>query len=80
MTHLLWSVVALTIAITPSQAADLAELSGIFNGHYACFVVHDVSRNKTIRWNPDRCSQRFTPCSTFKIPNALIALETGVAK
>ena len=39
----------------------------------------DASGEKWLRYNPDLCSKRFSPCSTFKIPNSLIALETGVA-
>lgn len=33
----------------------------------------------SVRWNPDRAARRMPPASTFKIPNAAIALETGVA-
>ncbi len=29
-------------------------------------------------WNPARAAERVSPCSTFKIPHALIALELGV--
>lgn len=43
-----------------------------------CFVLYDKKENKFIRYNPKRCAKRFTPASTFKIPNSLIALETGV--
>ncbi|MGI9140377.1 MAG: hypothetical protein ACR2GJ_04635 [Gemmatimonadaceae bacterium] len=32
-----------------------------------------------VRHNPERAAQRSIPASTFKIPNTLIALETGVA-
>ena len=31
------------------------------------------------RWNAARADQRFAPCSTFKIPNTAILLETGAA-
>lgn len=30
------------------------------------------------RHDPHRAAQRFSPCSTFKIPNALIGLDSGV--
>jgi beta-lactamase class D len=42
------------------------------------FVLFDVNHNKVIRYNPERCAERFIPASTFKILNTLIALETGV--
>jgi beta-lactamase class D len=41
-------------------------------------VLLDVSGNQLLRYNPQRCGTRFSPCSTFKIPNSLIGLETGV--
>ncbi len=31
-----------------------------------------------LREGGDQCAERFSPCSTFKIPNALIGLQTGV--
>ncbi|MGH9721377.1 MAG: DUF6454 family protein [Bryobacteraceae bacterium] len=40
------------------------------------FVLLDHSAQLTVQ-NPERARRRFTPCSTFKIPNSLIALETG---
>ena len=42
-------------------------------------MLYDSSADIYLRYNPKGCSERFSPCSTFKIPNTLIALETGVA-
>lgn len=44
------------------------------------FVLYDPAKQKYIYCNKDRCAIRFTPASTFKIPNTLIALETGVLR
>ncbi|MFI5135508.1 MAG: class D beta-lactamase [Chitinophagales bacterium] len=41
-----------------------------------CIEIYDLKNSKFIDYNPDRCSQRFIPASTFKICNSLIALET----
>ena len=41
-----------------------------------CIEIYDLQHSKFIDYNPDRCSQRFIPASTFKICNSLIALET----
>lgn len=49
-----------------------------FKGYDGCFALLDVDTGKWIRWNEKRCAQRFSPCSTFKIPNSLIGLEAGV--
>ena len=47
------------------------------------FVLFDpgAGRNppgRTSRYNPDRAAERLVPASTFKLYNALVALETGV--
>jgi beta-lactamase class D len=41
------------------------------------FVVRDAATSKTTGIEPERARKRFVPASTFKIPNSLIALETG---
>ena len=43
------------------------------------FIVFDPGRDRLLVHNPDRSKQRFIPASTYKIPNSIIALETGVA-
>ncbi len=45
-----------------------------------CFVLYDQSNDLTIRYNPEKCDKQYTPASTFKIPNAVIALEEKVIK
>jgi beta-lactamase class D len=54
------------------------ELSPFFEGYQGCFVLLDVAKDEYVRYIPERCAQRLSPCSTFKIPNSLIGLETGV--
>jgi beta-lactamase class D len=54
------------------------ELEKYFQGFNGAFVLYDLNNNRYIRYNPDRCAERLLPASTFKIMNALIALETGV--
>lgn len=51
-----------------------------FEGYYGTLVIYDVNKNEYITINPERAALRFTPASTFKIPNSLIGLETGVIK
>ena len=43
-----------------------------------CFVMLDVRNNKYTQFNPERVRERYSPASTFKIFNSLVALETGV--
>ncbi len=46
----------------------------------ACFMLRDHVHESVHYYNKDRCLQRFTPASTFKIFNSLVALETGIAQ
>jgi beta-lactamase class D len=46
----------------------------------ARFVLHDLRSGRYVRHNPSRCRERFSPKSTFKIPNSLIGLEAGVIR
>jgi beta-lactamase class D len=55
------------------------DLSEFFGGHGGCFVLYDSQADSYIRYNPKGCAERFSPCSTFKIANSLIALDTGVS-
>jgi beta-lactamase class D/lysophospholipase L1-like esterase len=55
------------------------DLSSHFGNYSGAFVLLNASTGEHIRYNPDLCSKRMSPCSTFKIPNSLIALETCVA-
>jgi beta-lactamase class D len=71
-------IVGLLVWIVAS--AITANLGEHFKGYDGCFALLDVDTGKWERFNEKRCAQRFSPCSTFKIPNSLIALETGAVK
>jgi beta-lactamase class D len=53
--------------------ADLFQKAGV-NG---TLVVYNVTAGTLGGYNRDRAEQRFTPASTFKIPNTLIGLSVG---
>jgi beta-lactamase class D len=53
-------------------------VAGLLDGFDGCFVLHDSVDDRFLVHNPERCARPFPPCSTFKIPNSLIALELGV--
>ena len=44
----------------------------------SCVVIYDVAAATYWRSDAIACGTRLSPASTFKIPHALIALETGV--
>lgn len=55
------------------SAAIIAEA-----GQRGTFVLYDVTAEKLSASDAVLARERRSPCSTFKIPNTLIALETGV--
>ncbi len=42
------------------------------------FSLYNLKSNTYILWNESQFDSLYTPASTFKIPNSLFALETGV--
>src|SRR6187455_3197437 len=46
--------------------------------HPGCFLLEDVDTHERVVVGGDECAVSTIPCSTFKIPHAIIALETGV--
>ncbi|HYY58514.1 MAG TPA: penicillin-binding transpeptidase domain-containing protein [Pyrinomonadaceae bacterium] len=63
-----------------SVAEQQQDLSPYFKDTEGCFVLYDLKRDRYTRYNEARCRVRFNPKSTFKIPNSLIGLETGVIR
>lgn len=55
-------------------------LSKIFSGYDAAFVLFDTKSKQYFRYNPSLCKERLSPCSTFKIFNSLVGLETEIVK
>jgi beta-lactamase class D len=60
----------------PTPRPDLASYFKPFPA--GAFVLYDLKRNSYTRYDEARCRERFSPFSTFKIPNSLIGLDTGV--
>ncbi len=73
---LLLSIFQSTLAADTSKERDLSAEFGSYSG---AFVLYDGAQQRWLRYQPEECRVRTTPCSTFKVCNALIALETGVA-
>jgi beta-lactamase class D len=72
------------LAFNTGAAQKVTEMD--FKSHFdkfgvdGCFVLYNQKENEFIRYNPGLCDTGYLPASTFKIPNALIALEEGVIK
>src|SRR5690606_1029147 len=66
----------------PPASADAVEepdLGRFFGEVTGAFVLLDAQTGRVVRHDAERARTRFLPASTYKIPNTLIALETGVA-
>lgn len=70
-----------TPEITPTPLTVRTDLEKYFKEYNVdgAFVLYDLNAGRYIRYNPKRCAEGFLPASTYKIVNALIALETGIA-
>lgn len=68
-------------ACTEQQKNSKLELDDLYEKHgvKGCFLLKSLNGDQTYVYNSNRCERGFLPASTFKIPNSIIALETGVA-
>jgi beta-lactamase class D len=66
-------VLLLPLAIASAATSSAAPIA-------SCFLLHDGQTNRTTRAPDEACATRVTPASTFKIPHALAALDSGVVK
>ncbi|WP_026076160.1 class D beta-lactamase [Noviherbaspirillum massiliense] len=62
-------------------AKHRVDIAAIFDKAHVqgTFVLLDAQTGHYLRHNRERARTRFLPASTYKIPNSLIALESGVA-
>ncbi|KMY68659.1 hypothetical protein AAU61_03285 [Desulfocarbo indianensis] len=65
---------------SPAPAAE-PDIARLLKGFDACLLVYDLQRDSYVcQLNPALAGQRYSPCSTFKIPHALIGLDLGILK
>lgn len=78
MTLTLLSIALAGCSTAPRPASETIDLTASMEGLDATFVVRDLATGRTRIHNPARAATGFTPASTFKIPNSMIGLETGI--
>lgn len=68
------------VALGDLEAVERDDLSSLFAdaGVDGTFVLYDVREGSAVLVGVDQARERAVPASTFKLPNTLIALETGV--
>jgi len=69
-----------TDELKTTQGEKKTDLSRFFENIEGTIVLYDVKNNRYLRHNEKRSAARYTPASTFKIPNAIVGLETGAVK
>lgn len=63
-----------------SNPVEIEALGKLFDKYHVegSILIYNQKENTYSGYNLERCNQAFSPASTFKICNTLIALETGV--
>jgi beta-lactamase class D len=69
-------LLALLAPVVTAQAEELS--ADPFGGLEGCFLLADLDTGQTERVGGALCEEPLPPCSTFKVLNALIGLDTGV--
>lgn len=69
------ALIGFTVSASEMIEKDFSAEFGKFTG---TIVVYDLNSDKYTIYNKARAETRYSPCSTFKIPNSIIALETGI--
>jgi beta-lactamase class D len=69
-----------TAAASRPSTGPLMDIGRFFRAHDAkgTLVLHSLHDDSVLVHDPARADQPYIPASTFKIPNSLFALETGV--
>ncbi len=77
---LIIAILSLIVNCFASQPKEISELKNIFDKYQVdgSILIYNQNENTYIGYNLERCNIAFCPASTFKIPNTLIALESGI--
>ncbi|AGC48401.1 beta-lactamase class D [Myxococcus stipitatus DSM 14675] len=67
------TLLAILVLATPSALAASPKPA-----HPGCFLLMNLETGEVRRNDVKKCAKRMPPASSFKVPHALIALETGV--
>jgi len=64
----------------PVSAPATLDASRYFGNARGCFTMRELGSGESFEMGGEECAERSLPASTFKIPNAIIALDSGVLK
>lgn len=63
-----------------AYSTEFIDFEKYFSDYKGCFVLYDMKNDTYLIYNKEQAEKRISPCSTFKIFNSLVGLETGVIK
>lgn len=69
------SILTFTTNANAEPKINTLELEDVFQANQGTLVIKNLKSDKVYAYNPERSKERFTPESSFKVPNALIGLE-----
>ncbi|WP_282607937.1 penicillin-binding transpeptidase domain-containing protein [Pelagibius sp. Alg239-R121] len=69
----------LAATVSPPEVIDVRDLSEKIGEREVVFYALDLENGESFAVQPGRLDEPHSPWSTFKVPNLLIALESGVA-
>jgi beta-lactamase class D len=66
---------------TTSEKVSSAKIEDSFEGKEGCFLLYDVKHHSYVKViGEENCKRRLTACSTFKVPLALMAFDSGALR
>ena len=66
--------------LKPDESVQILNLDNFYKDYSGCFVLYDLKTNEYLKYNDSICAIPYSPCSTFKITNSLIGLESAIAE
>ncbi|MEK6644543.1 MAG: penicillin-binding transpeptidase domain-containing protein [Planctomycetota bacterium] len=79
MLPIVHSIILIAVSLSGGESGFRpVDFKSRFGKYEGCFVIKEVGTDTHLRFNEAALAKRQSPCSTFKIPSALIGLETGV--
>ncbi|MBK8038592.1 MAG: class D beta-lactamase [Verrucomicrobiaceae bacterium] len=74
-TYILYLCVWLWSHAFAAETSVERDLTAEFGSYSGAFALYDEAQQRWLRYQPEQCRIRTSPCSTFKVLNSLIALR-----
>jgi beta-lactamase class D len=75
-----FALVFSSTAVSGAKQTKVLQIEEFFNGKEGTMVLTNLKNNNTYVYNEKRSTQKLTPESTFKVPNALIGLQMNAVR